>query len=571
MLARYALTFGGGADRNELRRRAQAEGLPICVERAGLLFVAEERTPYRAGDRSLIVGEIYSADTLAADLDADGFRPEHTLGASGQWGNFALFDSAAQSIYRDPSGAVSVYHCAKSGGDVFVSDAELALRLGLLAGTSADVTFAVHWLQYPFLRTRNAGIERVTEILPGTRRAKHPSGEWRETCLWRPARFIRRSDAITDDRQAIAALRSCLLEVVAAQCRHRSSLLQLSGGLDSSLIAVCLHCAGADFGAANFATRSAEGDERRYARDAAACSNAVLLEILEPECTSLEPVPTATFRPMTNPLLRPFQSAIEAAARQSGRSVLIDGGGGDNVFCYVTSAAPVVDAFLWGGRAAGVAAIADVAARANSNLWQVAAAALRRFLRPIRGWKEDRSFLNREALLDGCEPHPWLDGLGRALPGKREHVRALIDVQHFLDRGTSSSVRRLHPLMAQPLLELCLRIPSWMWIRGGRDRSLARDAFEDLLPPSVFRRRAKGSLESLFHRSFATLRDHMRETLLSGELRRSGILDAASVEQALQGDDRASDDVELRISELVALDQWLGDWRSRAPSRAKRA
>lgn len=567
MLGRYALTFGRGAHRHELRRCAEAAGLPILIDRADLLFAADEDTPYLAGDQSLLVGEIYSAD-YSPLLELDGFSAERTLGGASDrpWGNFALFDSATPSVYRDPSGTVCVYHCVKSGEDVFVSDADLAQRLGLLDDASADLTFAVHWLQYPFLRSRNAGLEGVSELLPGVCRSRGPSGEWRDTCLWRPSSFVARRQSVADRTQATSALRDCTLATVAAQCGSKSSLLQLSGGLDSSIISVSLHSAGADFEAANFATRSVDGDERQYARDVAARSNTALKELLEPECASLEEVRVAAFRPSTNPLLSPFQTAIEAAVRDSHRSVLIDGGGGDNIFCYVTSAAPVIDAFLSGGYRSGLDAIHDVAARAGSNVWQVAAAALRRFCKPARGWREDRTFLNRDVLLDHCDGHPWLDGLGRAPPGKREHVRALIDIQHFLDRGTSPAVRRLHPLMVQPMLELCLRIPSWLWIRGGRDRAVARDAFEDLLPPSVFRRRAKGSLESLFHRSFSSLREQMCEMLLTGELRRSGLLDAPSVERALQGAEAESDDVQLRISELVALEQWLQYWRSRPAS-----
>lgn len=567
MPGRYALTFGRGAHRHELRRCAEAAGLPILIDRADLLFVADEDTPYLAGEQSLLVGEIYSADCTPV-LELDGFRAERTLAEAPDrpWGNFALFDSAAPSVYRDPSGTVCVYHCVTSGEDVFVSDADLASRLGLLDGASADLTFAVHWLQYPFLRSRNAGIEGVTEILPGVRRSRNPSGEWRDTCLWRPSSFIARRRSIADPVQATSALRACTLAAIAAQCGNKSALLQLSGGLDSSIIAVCLHSAGADFEAANFATQSVDGDERQYARDVAARSNAAVKELLEPDRVSLDEVRIAAFRPSTNPLLSPFQAAIETAVRESRRSVLIDGGGGDNIFCYVTSAAPVIDAFLGGGFRSGLDAVHDVAARAGSNVWQVTASALRRFSRPVRGWREDRTFLDRDVLLEHCDGHPWLEGLGRAPPGKCEHVHALIDIQHFLDRGTSPAVRRLHPLMAQPMLELCLRIPSWLWIRGGRDRAVARDAFEDLLPQSVFRRRAKGSLESLFHRSFSRLREEMREMLLTGELRRSGLLDAPSIERALQGAEAESDDVQLRISELVALEQWLQYWRSRPAS-----
>ena len=567
MFARYALTFSRGAHRHELGQRAEAAGLPIRVDRADLLFVADENTPYVAGEQSLLVGEIYSADCKPL-LELEGFGAQRTLGSApdSPWGNFAFFHSATQSVYRDPSGSVSVYHCMTAGEDMFVSDADLASQLGLIENASADLKFAVHWLQYPFLRTSNAGLEGVTEILPGVRRSRRRRGEWREECLWRPSSFIARREAIADPDRATSALRECTLATVAAQCRNKSSLLQLSGGIDSSIISLCLHAAGADFEAANFSTRAVDGDERQYARDVASRSNIVLKELLEPDCTSLQEVHTPAFRPLTNPLLSPFQTAIEAALRDSGRSVLIDGGGGDNIFCYVTSAAPVIDAFLGGGYSAGIQAIHDVAARANSNVWQVSAAAVRRFVRPIRGWREDRTFLNREALLDRCEDHPWLDGLEQALPGKREHVRALIDIQHFLDRGVSTAALRLHPLMAQPILELCLRIPSWLWIRGGRDRAVARDAFRHLLPPSVFHRRSKGSLESLFRRSFSGLLDEMREILLSGELRRCGLLDVTNVERGLESADAEGDDVQLRISELVALEQWLQYWRSKAAS-----
>jgi asparagine synthase (glutamine-hydrolysing) len=569
VLGRYALTFSRGAHRRELCRSAKAARFPIVVDRPDLLFIADADTPYLAGRQSLLVGEIYSGN-FRPILELDGFSVERTLATASEqaWGNFAYFDSATPSVYRDPSGTVCVYHCVTSGEDIFVSDADLALRLGLLDAAVADLNFAVHWLQYPFLRTRKSGLKGITEVLPGVRRA-HRSGEWRDTCLWRPSSFVARRQAIADRAHATSALRACTLAAVAAQCANKSCLLQLSGGLDSSIISISLHSANAEFEAANFATQSVDGDERQYAREVAARSNATLMEMVEPERPSLDEMRIAAFRPSTNPLLSPFQTAIEAAMRDSHRAVLVDGGGGDNIFCYVTSAAPVIDAFLWAGCRSGLDAIHDVAARAGSNVWQVAAAALRRLSRPSRGWREDRTLLNRDVLLDRCDSHPWLDGLGCTPPGKGEHVRALIEIQHFLDRGTSPAVRRLHPLMAQPMLELCLRIPSWLWIRGGRDRSVARDAFADLLPPSVFRRRAKGSLESLFHRSFARLLNQMRDILLTGELRRSGLLDVPSIERALRGADSEKDDVQLRISELVALEQWLQYWRSPAFSRTQ--
>jgi asparagine synthase (glutamine-hydrolysing) len=293
-------------------------------------------------------------------------------------------------------------------------------------------------------------------------------------------------------------------------------------------------------------------------------------ELIEGDTPSLETAFTPGFRPPTNPLLLPFQQAINEAAPKAGGGILVDGAGGDNLFCYITSAAPILDALWWSGRRAGLAAASDIATRANCTWWRLASATTRRALRRRVRWKENRSLLRREALLRCAEAHPWLEGLPSALPGKREHVEALVHIQHFLDRGAIGSVRTLHPLLAQPLLELCLRIPSWLWMRGGRDRAIARDAFHDLLPASVLARRSKGSLEGLLHRAFARLAPQMRDLLQSGELRRSRILDEVALDRAFAGASELRDDLQLRISELVALELWLQSWRAfdgrRAPA-----
>ncbi len=53
------------------------------------------------------------------------------------------------------------------------------------------------------------------------------------------------------------------------------------------------------------------------------------------------------------------------------------------------------------------------------------------------------------------------------------------------------------PLLSQPILELCLRIPSWYQVHGHRDRALARDAFRDDLDPRIAGRTSKGGGEML--------------------------------------------------------------------------
>jgi asparagine synthase (glutamine-hydrolysing) len=386
------------------------------------------------------------------------------------------------------------------------------------------------------------------------------SGRWIEAPLWHPSRFATRDRLIRDGSEAARLLREAALRAVAAQPHGEKIVLRLSGGLDSSIIASCLSAAGLEFSCINFATRARDGDEREHARAVAQSLGLDLVEVTEGEPARLEAPSRRSFRPLLNPLLEPFERAVCETALALGADLLIDGAGGDNLFCSITSAAPLLDAIFSGNIGQAGRAANDIAMRANCTIWDVLLSAGRRLSRRGTQWKEDRSFLDARALLRTCDPHPWLQGLA-VPPGKREHVEALVHIQHFLDR-TQSSIPLLHPLLAQPLLELCLQVPSWLWVRGGRDRAIARDAFDGLVPASILRRRMKGSLQSLLYRSFSELRAEMRGLLLEGELASLGVVDTAAITDALGSEQWMADEVQLRISEMTALELWLRSWRA---------
>src|SRR5207247_2177015 len=153
---------------------------------------------------------------------------------------------------------------------------------------------------------------------------------------------------------------------------------QLSGGLDSSIVAACLASGARSFECLNFATRSPDGDERDFARAVAEFCRLPLRELREPETVSLDPPARPTFRPSTNPLLAPFDTVIASAAGALGVDTLVDGAGGDNLFCYITNAAPVLDALRWAGPRQATRTVGDIAARANCTWWEVVRAATRR-------------------------------------------------------------------------------------------------------------------------------------------------------------------------------------------------
>jgi asparagine synthase (glutamine-hydrolysing) len=562
----YAVAVGHGQHRHALGERATSLGLSLRAETRDLLLVGTHDVACVCDGDAILVGQAFdqSAERLSSlpiALSALGDCVDPGPALRSQWGNYALFLASPERalVYREPSGSVPVYLCGDEDGTVIVSDAELAAELGLLGQLEIDRTFLVHWLQFPFLRTRRTGLRGVAELLPGVALERSGSARWIARTAWHPSTFVGRKKAIEDPIEAANCLRETALTVVAAQSRGSRLVLRLSGGLDSSIIAACLAEADREFSCINFATRARDGDERDYARDVASRFRLKLLEVGEPREAALEGSLRRSFRPLTNPLLEPVERVMAGAADALCASLLIDGAGGDNLFCSISSAAPAIDALMTGNLDLTRTAIGDIAARTDCTVWDVLSAAGRRLLRRRPAWKEDRSFLRRGVMLPACELHPWLEDLD-VPPGKREHVEALVHIQHFLDRSPSS-VPSLRPLLSQPLLELCLRIPTWLWVRGGRDRAVARNAFEGLVPASVLQRRMKGSLQSLLCRSFTQLRAEMRELLMKGELAHLGIVDTAAIGEALMGEEWMTDQVQLRISEMVALELWLRSWR----------
>ena len=171
------------------------------------------------------------------------------------------------------------------------------------------------------------------------------------------------------------------------------------------------------------------------------------------------------------------------------------------------------------------------------------------------------SFLAAAQEITEPDEQPWLQAPTQVLPGTRAHVRSILaTIGH---QGGSS--RDLHapsvtPLLSQPVQELCLRIPSWLWVRGGRDRAVARHAFRDLLPPEIYNRRTKGMIDGYCLRLTEHNRTLLRSMLADGHLVAQGILDRTQLTDWFDQPRPARDISYFRILSLVDIEIWLRDW-----------
>lgn len=472
------------------------------------------------------------------------------------WGSYVLLThrGGTHSVLRDPSGAIPVYYGTTDGLELYASDAEM-LGLGWPEPFHPSLDSVRHWLRFPFLRTAQTGAQGIRELLPGMARDVHPAGELLRQA-WSPARFVAQQSKVTDFQAAAQRLRSAILQSVRQLGEDQSNIvLQLSGGLDSSIVAAALSEGEIAYRAITFATHSADGDERRYAHQVAQHLGVDLQELDERDVDLSVRTSSGPFQRPLSPLLQALRSAQCAAAESN--ALLLDGGGGDNVFASINSAAPAIDAFRQSGVRDGLRTIRNLAARHGCTFWTAALVAFRRsWRRQNQPWAPDDSFLTKP-LPSVPESHPWLEALADMAPGSADHLRMIAGVHHFFVDPASNQPCNLHPLISQPVIESSLRIPSWLWLQGGRDRAVARAAFRGSLPDAILDRRGKGSLQSLFVKGFAALRGELRDYLLMGRLAEQGVIDGPALRRYLDLTGQPQDNIYVRVLEIASAEQWL--------------
>lgn len=401
----------------------------------------------------------------------------------------------------------------------------------------------------------------IHELLPGS--ALH--FRTRNTAIeqvWSPWQFVAPGRRHSDPQTAALEIRRAAERVVGAWAEtDKSVLLELSGGLDSSIVGACLRGRKARVVCCTVATSVPGGDERRYAGLVAEALNAKLyVQDLRVENARID---FPTLPQFATPRIGLLQHAVDQLMDAEGARHQVDsffsGGGGDTVFGYLTTAAPAADALRERGPAAAMNSIRDLSELHQCTLWKAARLTLRKLLKaPKAPYTTDRSFLNPSKVAGPPESHPWCTAPDDALPGDRERISDLAMTQFYRDsvpRGMNRQLRM--PLLSQPVVEACLKVPSWMWIAGGRNRAVARSAFADLLPPEILSRRSKGTFMGYLGAVYQKNRHQIEDFLLTGHLHAEGFLDTRALQQFVDSDQPARDTTFTRVVDLCMVENWV--------------
>ncbi len=496
------------------------------------------------------------------------------------WGHYVAFitnqNAGEHFALRDPSGTLPCFYCNYQGVDIYFSHMD---NLATLKGPSFSINWSfVHkYLLYPRTHCTDTGLNEVSKLLPGQYRLKNRTTT-ETTFYWDPV-TISETNIIEDPEQAATELRRVTQECITAFASCYDSIIhRLSGGLDSTIVMGCLEQTRPrpDIHYLHYCSSELDSNERAIAQAAAEYSGVQLLERAfgseDIDYTNLPTMPKTT-------IPADYYYGIGAAkteariARETGAEVFFSGESGDEIFYSSPSNLSAIDyAQRHGFGPQLLQAAFNAALISQTSLWAVLREVIKnRLLRlpsstytninPHHSSMINRDIGNSISLAD--TQHPLLAKAGHLPPGKLIHVFSL-----SLPRKESELTRdedyvqQLQPLYAQPLIELCLRIPTDVLAVDGRRRGLVRRAFKGMISPQVIKRESKGAGANHTRQVYNDNIAFIREWLMDGILTREKVLDRQLLEKSLTGNQSDITVNPVHLLYFMGIEKWLRDWVS---------
>ena len=397
------------------------------------------------------------------------------------------------------------------------------------------------------------------------------------TVIWSPCAFAH--DAPSDlqwiEEEVVRRVDTAVEALIG---RHDRVVMELSGGLDSSVLAGAIGATGLTGRVAhwlNYREGRPEADETRFAR---AVTERLGVD-LHVQAKTFEPLEPEALKEI-GVFSRPAIGAVDGMRdrfetdllRQAGGTAIVSGQGGDGVFFQYPTALVAADEFARRGwRAWQSPVLANVARRTRQSVWSVVGQ-----VQAVKRGRETRpagtsALLAREwAAIAPTLEHEWVAAARQAdlTPGKVLHIEG-IAVTHFFNEPSRrlAVADILMPFFTQPVIELCLSVPVPDLAGGSYDRPFERRAFADRIPDAVLNRRTKGALTVHVARHVAASCEVLRPYLIDGCLAEAGLLDRETLSQTLDPERLMTGQAQhaMHVLNAVAVEAWVRHWQGRVP------
>ncbi|MGN6424315.1 MAG: hypothetical protein ACTHLA_13490 [Asticcacaulis sp.] len=210
--------------------------------RGAAIWVSDGAPVLDLSEDCLVFGRLFRrADFSLVDRQSHDVRGGIESLLRDYWGAYLALECDANSItvFRDPGGQTPCYVFRRDDALILFSRLTDVIELGWIT-PSPDVVGMTHYLKCPGFPLQTTCLSGVNELLPGMGLRIDRSGVSLQM-LWSPWRFTRRQERLSTPAEARAVLRDNLIGCVRAWgSLSQRGLLQLSGGLDSSLVGACM-------------------------------------------------------------------------------------------------------------------------------------------------------------------------------------------------------------------------------------------------------------------------------------------------------------------------------------------
>jgi asparagine synthase (glutamine-hydrolysing) len=542
-------------------------------------------------DRGVIIGSVFRANPIASLEGAhfDRLRADRIIESKGKllidayWGRFVAFlhdpHTRVTRVIKDPTGRLPCYVTMAEGVSVYfsaISDCLAFLNLRL----SVDWDFVRRRVSVGLAQLPHTGLREVQEVYGGEC-ISHVAGRRSSEPYWQPD-VIRNAATRMNALDAIEEVRTTAMQCTHAWAeQHRGVVVRLSGGFDSSVVFACLRSAPSrpTITCLTYFAPGSVSDERPWAHCARDGADVDHVEVVRDWRTSFESLLALQPTPSPPAGLSYLETyAVEhKLATATGATAVFTGDGGDNIFG--SDVAPYAIPEYLHSRAAHISLFrlaSDVALIRKSSVWKclmdAASGAWSRIGKDyVRMIRESRKLVAPTGLAELIREgqhifsHPWLAQVG-AQSAIADLLGGVMVPDVFYDPLHSPSARGpepVHPLTSQPLVELCLRVPSFYHVMDGRDRGLARRAFAGRVPDAIINRLWKDRAQGFAEQMLLWNMDFVRELLLDGLLVQHGLLDRGRLERTLsQAPSRDTAYLVETIDHLL-VEIWARNWVDR--------
>lgn len=542
------------------------------------------------GERGAVLGRLFRNDYTSVVDNPDEFESRKCLETRGQrlidryWGRYVAFlndpKMGTRYVMRDPTGAFPCFHTPFRGVTIYFSDMQDAANFDFLPFTVNWEFIKANIIEPKFPKTITS-LNEVSEILPAECVEITPF-ERKSQFLWNPT-AISETNIIEDPEEAAELLRHTVKNAIGALGGCYDRVMHYMGGLDSSIVLASLAqgTKRPEITCITHYTKSPSGEERYYSRQAAQYYNVPLAEFeLDYRRVNLHSLFSINKHISPTGIIGSMDMTGEDRnlAVQNGSQAVLTGVGGDNVFHQYPANFGALDYVRRCGVRNNYMRVAIEASRygRKSVFATLLDMARERFApAPCLSYVFNRLYPDRKMpfvnleVVDGMRYeqflHPFLIPDNRSPKGK--YLQILLSAfQHrnYYDYwDTRYHSERIHAYFVQPIVELCLRIPTWVLSYGGVERGLARRAFRHDLPETITRRYSKSTPAEFYRDIFKYNRGFFRDTLLNGIMVSNGILHGSRLEQALRNDDQLLHIKHSEILGYAATEAWLKGWIDR--------